>query len=136
MIGRFDYGCTAGLRSAVAEAGGAREWFDDQLHPARIPDAAADAMKGWFPYLKSSSRTRRKVGRDGRRGEWELSMDLVRWTILRRMHSNRQLFETMVDFWSNLLHVAAYSDGWMFPASCDAAWLRCFRGPLRVPASV
>ena len=32
-------------------------------------------------------------------------MDLVRWTILRRMFSKRQVYEIMVDFWSNLLHV-------------------------------
>jgi uncharacterized protein (DUF1800 family) len=120
MIDRFSYGYTTGLRNAVAHAGGPREWFEDQLHPTRIPDATADAMKGWFPYLRSSSRTRQAVGRDGRRNEWELSMDLVRWTILRRMHSNRQLFETMVDFWSNLLHVPAFGDGWMFRVSYDA----------------
>jgi uncharacterized protein (DUF1800 family) len=120
MISRFSYGYTTGLRTAVAKAGGAREWFNDQLQPTQIPDRTADAMKDWFPYLKSSSRTRQAAGRDGRRNEWELSIDLVRWTILRRMLSNRQLFEVMVDFWSNLLHVPAFYDGWMFRASYDA----------------
>jgi uncharacterized protein (DUF1800 family) len=120
MISRFSYGYSPALRKAVAHAGGARAWFDAQLQPSRIPDQAADAMKDWFPYLKSSSRNRQAAGRNGRRNEWELSMDLVRWTILRRMLSNRQLFETMVDFWSNLLHVPAYNDGWMFRASYDA----------------
>ena len=120
MIGRFSYGHNAKTLKAVAEAGGAQEWFSDQLHPSRIADQAADAMKDWFPYLRSSSRTRQAVDRDGRRNQWELSMDLVRWTSLRRIHSNRQVFETMVDFWSNLLHVPAYYDGWMFRASYDA----------------
>ncbi len=46
-------------------------------------------------------------------------MDLIRWTILRRMLSNRQVYEMMVDFWSNLLHVPAFSDGWMLRASYD-----------------
>src|SRR3712207_544369 len=91
MISRFSYGYSPALRKAVAEAGGARAWFNAQLQPARILDQAADAMRDWFPYLKSSSRTRQAVDRDGRRNQWELSMDLIRWTILRRMHSNRQL---------------------------------------------
>jgi hypothetical protein len=95
MIGRFSYGYNAKTRTAVAEAGGAQEWFDDQLHPTRVPDHATDAMEDWFPDLRSSSRTRQAVDRDGRRNSWELSMDLVRWTILRRIHSNRQLFETI-----------------------------------------
>jgi hypothetical protein len=50
MISRFSYGSTAGLRKAVAEAGGPREWFNAQLQPTGIPDQAADAMKDWFPY--------------------------------------------------------------------------------------
>ena len=120
IINRFSYGYTPALRSAVAKAGGGREWFNDQLAHTKVVDTRADAMKAWFPYLRSSSRTRQKVDRDGRRNQWELSQDLVRWTILRRMLSNRQLFETMVDFWSNMLHVPAYGDGWMFRASYDA----------------
>ena len=44
----------------------------------------------------------------------------MRWTILRRMFSKRQVLEIMVDFWSNLLHVPAYGDGWMSRASYDA----------------
>jgi Protein of unknown function (DUF1800) len=94
FINRFSYGYTPALRSAVAKAGGGREWFNDQLAHTKVVDIKADAMKAWFPYLKSSSRTRQAVDRDGRRSQWELSMDLVRWTILRRMLSNRQLFET------------------------------------------
>jgi uncharacterized protein (DUF1800 family) len=120
IINRFSYGYTPALRSAVAKAGGGREWFTDQLAHTKVVDTKADAMKAWFPYLRSSSRIRQAVDRDGRRNQWELSMDLVRWTILRRMSSNRQLFETMVDFWSNLLHVPAFGDGWMFRASYDA----------------
>ena len=120
IINRFSYGYTPALRSAVAKAGGGREWFSDQLAHTKVVDTRADAMKAWFPYLRSSSRVRQAVDRDGRRNQWELSQDLVRWTILRRIHSNRQLFETMVDFWSNLLHVPAYYDGWMFRASYDA----------------
>ena len=57
--------------------------------------------EGRFPYLWSSSRTRQQADRKGKRSQWELSQDLIRWTILRRMVSNRQVHEIMVDFWSN-----------------------------------
>jgi uncharacterized protein (DUF1800 family) len=120
ILNRFSYGYTPALRRAVGKAGGGKEWFADQLAYAKIVDTRADAMKAWFPYLRSSSRTRQQADRDGRRNQWELSMDLVRWTILRRMLSNRQLYETMAEFWSNLLHVPAHTDGWMFRVSYDA----------------
>ena len=120
MINRFSYGYTPSLQKAIGKAGGPREWFDAQLNPSRIADKNADAMKAWFPYLRSSSRTRQQASRKGKRSQWELSQDLIRWTILRRMFSNRQVHEVMVDFWSNLLHVPGSSDGWMLRASYDA----------------
>jgi uncharacterized protein (DUF1800 family) len=41
---------------------------------------------------------------------WEVSTDFQRWTMMRRIFSQRQLLEVMTDFWSNLLHVAAPHD--------------------------
>ena len=119
MINRFSYGYTPALRRAVGKAGGAADWFTDQLAYTKVADTRADVMRTWFPYLRASSRTRQMADRNGKRNSWELSQDLVRWTILRRMLSNRQVHETMVDFWSNLLHVPAYGDGWMFRVSYD-----------------
>ena len=55
MINRFSYGYTPSLQKATGRAGGPREWFDAQLNPSRIADQNADAMKAWFPYLRSSS---------------------------------------------------------------------------------
>ena len=46
-------------------------------------------------------------GPGGGRQGWETGVDLQRWTLLRRIYSQRQLHETMVEFWSNLLHVPA-----------------------------
>ena len=120
MINRFSYGYTRSLHKAITKAGGPQEWFAAQLKPSKISDKKADAMKAWYPYLRSSSRKRQQADRTGKRSGWEQSMDLVRWTILRRMLSKRQVHEVMVDFWSNLLHVPAYGDGWMYRASYDA----------------
>ena len=120
MINRFSYGYTAGLQRAVANAGGPEQWFESQLRPSKVADTKANAMKAWYPYLRSSAKVRRAADHAGKRPSWEQSMDLVRWTILRRITSKRQLHETMVDFWSNLLHVPAFDDGWMFRVSYDS----------------
>ena len=119
MISRFSYGYTPSLHKAITKAGGPQAWFAAQLKPSKVADTSADAMKAWYPYLRSSSRNRQQADRTGKRNSWEQSMDLVRWTILRRMFSKRQVFEIMVDFWSNLLHVPAYGDGWMYRVSYD-----------------
>jgi uncharacterized protein (DUF1800 family) len=120
MINRFSYGYTPSLHKAITKAGGPQEWFAAQLKPSKVSDKKADAMKAWYPYLRSSSRKRQQADRTKKRSSYEQSMDLVRWTILRRIFSKRQVHEVMVDFWSNLLHVPAYGDGWMYRASYDA----------------
>ena len=52
---------------------------------------------------------------------WELMNDLGRWTMMRRILSNRQLHEMMVDFWSNSLQVAIGDDrAWPFRIAYDA----------------
>jgi uncharacterized protein (DUF1800 family) len=128
MINRFSYGYTPSLHKAITKAGGPQEWFAAQLKPSKVSDKKADAMKAWYPYLRSSSRKRQQADRTKKRSSYEQSMDLVRWTILRRMFSKRQVHEVMVDFWSNLLHVPAYGDGWMYRASYDATIRKCALG--------
>ena len=120
MINRFSYGYTASLQRSVTRAGGPHDWFEAQLRPSKVSDTKADRMKAWYPYLRSSSQVRQTADRTGKRSAWEQSMDLVRWTILRRIVSRRQVHETMVDVWSNLLHVPAFDDSWMFRVSYDS----------------
>jgi uncharacterized protein (DUF1800 family) len=51
---------------------------------------------------------------------WDYSRDLANLTMLRRIYSTRTVFETMVDFWSNHLHVFANADmAWVQRASYD-----------------
>jgi uncharacterized protein (DUF1800 family) len=38
---------------------------------------------------------------------WEIQDDFIRWSIVNRIYSKRQLLEVMTEFWSNLLHVPA-----------------------------
>ena len=53
----------------------------------------------------------------GTKGGWEYAADLASCSMLRRIYSQRQVLETMVDFWSNHLHVHADTDlGWVHRA--------------------
>ena len=107
LLSRFSYGVTPGLVRQARAAGGAAAWFEQQLDHTSVDDTAAGAMRSWFPYLDKSARQLWDEDQHGGRQGWETGVDLQRWTLLRRIYSQRQLHETMVEFWSNLLHVPA-----------------------------
>ncbi len=58
-----------------------------------------------------------------------MMQDLAAWVMPRRLVSRRQVEETMVDFWSNLLHVPAPdSTSWVYRVE----YQRMLRRPERV----
>jgi uncharacterized protein (DUF1800 family) len=96
-------------------AGGAEGWFEQQLHPEQHPDNAfAKSLLAWFPELRDPSETKWAKHTAGRKAGWEYALDLANYSMMRRIYSDHQLLETMVDFWSNHLHV---------PARVDLAWV-------------
>jgi len=122
---RFSFGYNKGLEAAVADAGSGRAWFEQQLRYESIKDKAADATKSWYPNMwysparifYRSQHADRFPGAEG----WNVMEDLGRWTMMRRILSNRQLHEMMVDFWSNLLQIAIGDDlAWPYRISYDA----------------
>ncbi len=102
-------------------AGGATPWLERQLHPGSLPESAkALALPGWFPEQAHTAATKWRAGEAGSKGSWEYAADLAGLSMLRRVHSSRQVLETMVDLWSNHLHVHADSDlAWVHRASYD-----------------
>lgn len=114
LVQRFSGGVTPALAAQVKAAGGARAWFEKQLRPAKVADAPGDEVDTWFPSLRSSAEQIFQDQQDDVRGAWEVATDLSRWTVSRRIASNRQLQEVMVDFWSNLLNVALFHDDAIF----------------------
>lgn len=105
MLNRFSYGVTPALSAECRRAGGALPWFDQQLRPNRIGDSAADELADWFPSVwKEPGALVRAEAAGGPQG-WEVAAAFARWTLMRRLHSRRQLHEVMTEFWSNLLHV-------------------------------
>ncbi len=85
---------------------GRDEWLDRQLHPERIPDRIGDDIVRRFPDLDWSIPT----ALQRLEGSWQLMFDLGVSTLARAAWSERQLFEVMVDFWSNHLNVTNPSD--------------------------
>jgi hypothetical protein len=111
LVGRFAYGLTPGLAKQVRRHGGARKWFDWQLQPQRIGDDETSRIVAWYPGLAwSPSRLWRETTSGGMPG-WQVMSDYQCWVLLRRMTSNRQLLETMTEFWENHLYVPVYADG-------------------------
>ena len=111
LVGRFAYGVTPGLATQVQHHGSARKWFEWQLSPQHISDHDTSKVVTWFPGLAwSPGRIWHETVNGGKPG-WEVMEDYQSWVLLRRMTSNRQLLETMTEFWENHLHVPVFADG-------------------------
>ncbi|MGI8702012.1 MAG: DUF1800 domain-containing protein [Nocardioidaceae bacterium] len=109
LLSRFTAAVTAERIADVEAAGGADAWFRQQLSPGDIPDHAADDLRSWFPVLDLTPLQRRQRYQAGEAAGWMMMQDLASWVMLRRLTTRRQVEELMVDFWSNLLHVASPS---------------------------
>ena len=110
LVSRFSYGVTPSLARDVRKAGGAQAWFEKQLRPNTVKDKKAGRLQSWWPSLKRSPGDLWRRQNQGIEGGWEVMNDYARWCLMRRMTSNRQLFEVVVEFWENHLHVPAIGD--------------------------
>jgi uncharacterized protein (DUF1800 family) len=105
LLRRATYGPTAASVAEIRELGPAA-WLDRQLDPAGIPDADCAALLTRFPLIELSiGELRARVGAGLQRYGWDTMLQLGFATTSRAVWSERQLFEVMVDFWSNHLHV-------------------------------
>ena len=105
LLRRATYGPTP---AAVAEMRslGPVAWLDRQLDPAGIDDADCAALLTRFPLIElpiAELRSRVKAGTQ--RYGWDTMLQLGFAATARAVWSERQLFEMMVDFWSNHLNV-------------------------------
>ncbi len=107
LLRRATFGPTA---ATLAEATrlGVDGWLDRQLAPAKIDDAACDALLARLPLAGATitaARAKLKVH------SYDGFKQLGRAAVARAAWSNRQLFESAVAFWANHLHIAAPSSG-------------------------
>ncbi|MBN9609019.1 MAG: hypothetical protein BGO26_14550 [Actinobacteria bacterium 69-20] len=109
LVNRFTGGWTPALGRQIAAAGGAAGWFAQQLS-ASAPDTFYQATAAWWTSNTASTST--LLARDRKKTEpiWEAVANYERWCLARRIHSERQVLETMTAFWENHLHVPAEAD--------------------------
>jgi uncharacterized protein (DUF1800 family) len=106
LLRRTTYGLTPALVAEVTGPGGAAAWLDRQLAPQTVDDSACDAAVARFPLAHATPPALYAALGNG---NWDGMEDLVRATFTRACWSKRQLFEVMVEFWSNHLNITCPS---------------------------
>ena len=121
LLRRLTFGPTPASIAEIKRLG-ATAWFERQLAPASIKDPVCDGVLATLPRLGwSIARTRDQLDN----GSWDVMFDLGVAAVARAVWSERQLFEVMVDFWSNHLNVTnPSSDVWDSRHRYDADVIR------------
>lgn len=111
VLTRFTSGYTPQLHDDVVRAGGIDKWFTAQLKPDQVPDPYRKRLRTWFPDLTATTpRGRWNSQITEKKSGWAFMMDLVNHGLLLRVHSTRQVQETMADFWLSHLYIPVHDD--------------------------
>ena len=98
--------------SPTSRGMGIDAWIAPQLDPEKIAPSKAELKLAELPTLKlDRPAAARPAGPAQRAGASQPEREMVDATLARQIWSERQLFEVMVDFWNDFLHVAADFDG-------------------------
>ena len=121
VLRRATWGPTTELHKQIGSMGITR-WLNQQLDPGSIDDHVCNALIAErFPRLAWTIPQAYRHPDDG----WPLMLDLGIAAIARAAWSKRQLFEVLVDFWSNHLNVANFGDSvWWSRHDYDRAVIR------------
>jgi uncharacterized protein (DUF1800 family) len=107
LLRRATFGPTV-VDVVAAQQLGIDAWLERQLNPPGISDPMGDQIVAWYPTIvMSTAQIRATLEAYNDRAMIELG----RATLARQMWSTRQLYEVMVDFWSNHLNVTNPFDG-------------------------
>ena len=118
LLRRATYGPTPALIAEALKLG-RNAWLERQLAPDSIKDGYAETILQRFPRITwPIAKIRTEFAQNI--GAWDVMIDLTRATLVRAIWSERQLFELMVEFWSNHLNVTCPSgDVWDSRADYD-----------------
>ena len=118
ILNRLTFGPRIEERVAVSEIGMAA-WIEEQLAPESIQDTATAMRVRKFDALLLSADEL-----DG----WEkrdVVLELKQASILRQIYSKRQIYEMMVEFWSDHFNITvAKSEGWRLKVVDDREVIR------------
>ncbi|HEV7762000.1 MAG TPA: DUF1800 family protein [Acidimicrobiales bacterium] len=109
LLRRATFGPTPAMVDQVHDMG-IDAWLEQQLDPQSIDDGMAD---GVWAKLPLASKSPGEIQRSIEQYSWDAMFDYGRATLGRQAWSQRQLYEVMVDFWADHLHV---------PVPGGAAW--------------
>jgi Protein of unknown function (DUF1800) len=120
-LNRLGCGFSPASLAQLTAAGGPAGWFTAQLDPGSVPESsAAAALAGYFPDMDDAPTAKWATNQAGTKGGWQYAEDFAGYSMLRQIYSTRQVFENMVGFWSNHLHVNANHDSaWIHRKSYD-----------------
>ena len=105
LLNRITYGPRPGEVEQVARSGW-DAFLDRQLHPEQIDDSALDdRLKEFKTLTMSSADLFDAYPPKGMPGPRIIIQELEAAALLRAIYSERQLFEIMVDFWSNHFNI-------------------------------
>ncbi|MHA3700943.1 DUF1800 domain-containing protein [Jatrophihabitans sp. YIM 134969] len=125
LLSRFAFGPVKGTTTVVPDT-----WFDAQvaLGKKKPGTSAMPALATLYPYLgMRPPQTRAALKAGGNEYGWDSMDQLSKATIALQTWSPAQLYETVVDFFSNKLNVANFSDGvWATRASYDRDVIRTY----------
>jgi len=88
---------------------GVTGWINRQLVPSGINDSGANAAWALYPLAGASAATIRKSIKEF---SWDAVFQTAQASLARQVFSNRQLFEVVVDIFSNHLHVPLPGEQW------------------------
>ena len=121
-LNRFGTGFTQAALTQLRASGSPDAWLAAQLQPESVAESAkVDTVDGWFPDLRRTPAEKWSGSQNGGKMGWQYGQDLGNWSILRRVYSRRSVLETMVDFWSTVLHIPIGHDrAWVYRHDYDA----------------
>lgn len=106
LLSRASFGYTTASAAAI-RAAGYDAWLDAQLDPASIPDPDLDARLAAFDWI---DMTADEMQDHPTLSPWEIAHEGRAVRLLRATYSERQLFERVVEFWTDHFNIYG-SDG-------------------------
>ena len=121
LLGRASFGYTAKSAAEIARLGPTR-WVDWQLNPSTIDDSVLDAKLGQFDWLHWSAHA---MIHHPTKEEWEIGHEGRAARLLRATYSERQLFERLVEFWTDHFNIyGSGDDTWVLKVADDRDVIR------------
>ncbi len=110
LASRVTFGATPKLLADIKRIG-IDAWLGWQLEPDKIPLTRAELKLAELTTLTKSIDQLRAEREANDKANIRPEQETVEATIARQIWSDRQVYEVMVDFWNDFLHVGAFFDG-------------------------